>query len=643
MRQRLLQYLSIFLLITLSSCNFPTRSQNSDRSVGTETATPLPSSTPSPTPAPRALTVCMGSEPKSLFLYGDGSVAARSVREAIYDGPVDYVDYQAAPVILEKAPSLKDGDVLLAPVQVTPGALIADVYGNVDTLGEGKQYLPSGCKDSSCAATYTGQEPVTMDQLVIRYKMRADLQWSDQTPLTADDSLYSFEVARALYPFARADVVMHTQVYSASNSTDVEWRGIPGYVSSDYTANYFSPLPRHAWSGISATELITAEVSSRSPVGWGPYKIDEWKQGDHISLSKNPTYFRAAEGLPHFDHLVFRFLGSGQEALAALLAGECDYVDETAALDDQRAELLKYKEAGQIGLETEPAAAWEHAYFGIQPVDPNRPALFKKAETRQAIAYCIDRQKMVEAAYPGQSEVLDSYTPLTNPMHNPDVKQYPFDPQTALSLLQTAGWVDDDGNPATPLKAVGVDGAPDGTPFEFSYLIANDPATQRAAQVLQSSLAQCGVKVNLVGMDRAEMLAAGPGGLVFGRNFDMAQFSWIASLEPPCQLYSSNEIPGPYPQFSKGWAGANASGFTDASFDSACQQAAHTLPDSPEHLAAHKQAQAIFAEQLPSIPLYLHFKMIAMRPDLCNVQLNPVAESALWNLEQFDYGDGCPK
>jgi ABC-type transport system substrate-binding protein len=121
----------------------------------------------------------------------------------------------------------------------------------------------------------------------------------------------------------------------------------------------------------------------------------------------------------------------------------------------------------------------------------------------------------------------------------------------------------------------------------------------------------------------------------------MAQFAWTNSLEPPCFLYTSDEIPGPYPDYPKGWGGANASGYSNPEFDQACQLARTTLPDRPEHAQAHRRAQEIFADDLPAIPLYLHLKYAATRPDMCGLILDPSASSALWNLEDFDYGPAC--
>ena len=631
-------------MLFLTSCNSAPRPTASPLPNATDSGVPTPAITPSPTAVPaRALTVCMGREPTSLFLYGDSSVAARSLREAIYDGPADVRGYDVVPVILETKPSLAARDAVLEPVQVNPGDVIADNSGKLVNLAEGVTFFPSGCSDASCAQAFTGAGSATLDQLVVRFKLRPGLLWSDGAPLTADDSVFSFEVANRLYPRARADLIARTQSYRAVDETTVEWRGAPGARDPRYATNFFTPLPRHTLGSLKTEELLTADASARTPVSWGPYKIDEWTPGDHISLSKNLSYFRAAEGLPHFDRLVFRFVAGGEEALAALLAGECDYVDESAGLETQSARLAQLQQEGKLATAIETGTAWEHADFGITPLNPESPSLFQKKETRQGVAMCIDRQRMADELFPGQSAVPDTYVPPGHPLANPEAKAYPFDPQAGAALLQAAGWVDSDSNPVTPRVSLGVPGVVDGTPFTFTYLTADDAERQQVAQILKESLAQCGIQVEISAGNYEQLFAPGPDGPVFGRNFAMAQFGWVTSLEPPCFLYTTQEIPGPYPKYPKGWGGANASGFSSPEFNQACQTASTSLPDTPAYQSAHFQAQAIFAEELPSIPLYLRLKVVAMRPDMCNVEVDPSADSALWNLEAFDYGESCGK
>ena len=115
----------------------------------------------------------------------------------------------------------------------------------------------------------------------------------------------------------------------------------------------------------------------------------------------------------------------------------------------------------------------------------------------------------------------------------------------------------------------------------------------------------------------------------------------MTALEPPCYLYLTNEIPGPYPEYPKGWGGANASGFSNPQYDQACQDALFSLPDSARHQAAHFQVQEIFSQELPVLPLYLHYSVVVSRPDLCVLKSGSAVDSALWALEEMDFGSGC--
>jgi len=91
--------------------------------------------------------------------------------EAIYDGPIDYVNFQPSAVILDDIPTLTNDGISIEPIGVNPGIIVVGIDGNLSPLREGMLYKPSGCHDTSCAQTYTGQEPVLMDHAVVRYKI----------------------------------------------------------------------------------------------------------------------------------------------------------------------------------------------------------------------------------------------------------------------------------------------------------------------------------------------------------------------------------------------------------------------------------------------------------------------------------------
>ncbi len=549
-RRHLVLLVVLLFSLFLVSCNYSTVTPQPVQDTQQPPATPTLAVAPSPTPLPpRLLTVCLGQEPTSLFLYGDAFPAARAVRSAIYDGPLDTLSYQMQPVILEQVPDLANGGVLIEPVQVEPGSVLADPSGGLATLQEGALYLPVGCRDAACAQTYAGAEPVTMDQMVVRFTLRSGIFWSDGQPLTAADSVYSYELARALFPRYRPELLNYTVSYTALDEVTLEWRGLPGYQDALYRTFFFSPLPMHAWNSLPPAELMASEQAARSPLGWGAFIIEEWVAGDHIALRKNPGYFRSADGLPHFDRLVFRFVSSGPDALAALTAGECDLLDETALADVQPADLQPLQDAGSLQVISGGGSAWEQIAFGITPADPARPAIFKSREMRQAVAFCLDRAGLVSQLFPGQAAALESYVPGDHPAFNPAAPRYSLDLPAAASLLDAAGWLDVDQNPQTPRLSMGVPGLADGTPLEIGYLTIAGALRQQVGQWLQTSLAQCGISVRLEQQSWEDLFAPGPDGAVFGRKFDLAQFGWTIAQEPPCFLFTSGQIPGPYPEF----------------------------------------------------------------------------------------------
>lgn len=636
----------LFVLLLTAGCNYRPVQRDAQADPTAAPGVAAESPTPEPTqPSDRLLTICMGQEPASLFLYADAGAAARAVRQAIYDGPFDVVNNQLAPVILEAVPTLADGSVIFEPVAVQAGNLIVDASGKAVKLADGVRVLPAGCADGACAIDFSTQTPVQLDQMVVRYRLRQGVTWSDGEALLADDSVYSYELARAMYPRVRAELMDRTVSYQALDELTVEWRGAPGYRTPGYVTHFFTPLPRHAWGSLPAADLPAAEAVSRKPVGWGPYQIDEWISGDHISMSRNPAYFRQAEGLPVFEKLVFRFIPDRNQALSALTAGECDFLDETNHLEVLGQQIAELQSSGAAEFLTQPGSAWEHLDFGIQSINTPENGgplpFFAVKEVRQATATCIDRQRLATELFAGNSAVPDSYVAGSHPLFNPDVRRYSFDPEQAGAWLDAAGWLDTDANASTPRVAQGVAGIPDGTPFEVTLLTSDEDEKQRAAQIIQESLAQCGIKINISAAPIESVFAPGPEGAVFGRNFSLAQFGWVSGAQPPCFLYTTEQIPGPYPEYIQGWGGANAAGYSNAEFDRACQTAFSTLPDTPEHRAAHFTAQSIYAEDLPSLPLYLRLKTVATRPDFCGAALDPSGETALWNLESFDYGEAC--
>jgi peptide/nickel transport system substrate-binding protein len=608
-------------------------------------STPTPTPLFTPTPAVRSLNICLGEEPNTLYPYGNLNSAARSVLSAVYDGPMDIVEYGYEPIILEKIPTLEDGDAQVSPVSVKAGSEVVDTNGNVLLLETGTRVRPTTCRSDDCAVAYDGSSTIQMDQMVVTFTMLEGLMWSDGTPLTTSDSIYSFSLASANVTPGSKFVIDRTQIYEAADEQTIQWWGIPGFIDPDYYTNFWIPLPQHAWNEFPPEELLRVDLSTKQPLGWGPYIIDEWTPGQQIHLIKNLNYFRAESGWPKFDELMFHIFPDADAALSALIDGTCDVLDPSTRLDGHVGLLQQMRNDNQADLLVAQTMTIEWLGIGITPasyddgfeVEEDRPDFFSDKRTRQAIAFCLDRQKVVDTVLFGLSQVPDTYLPSDHPLHNGNVQTYEYNPASGNTILEDVGWLDQDNNPSTPRKAFGVTNVPQDTPLILNYHTTSATQRHQVVEIFTQSLAECGIGLNVIFSNAADHYAQGPTGPLFGRQFDLAQYSVsVNSLEPQCSWFVSTQIPNA----ENNWVGTNVSGYKNPVFDAACQKALQTVSTDPEY-AFHQEAQAIFATDLPSIPLYLRLKVAATRPDFCGFALDPSSSSALADIETFDYGATC--
>ena len=210
-------------------------------------------------------------------------------------------------------------------------------------------------------------------------------------------------------------------------------------------------------------------------------------------------------------------------------------------------------------------------------------------------------------------------------------------PPEGTRILDQVGWRDEDHDPTTPRQSVSVTHVPPGTPLVLNYYTTTASQRHQVVEILTASLAQCGIGLNPVYYSAADFYAQGPDGPLFGRQFDLAEYSiGVNSLEPQCSWFTTSQIPTD----SNHWVGTNISGYSNPDFDTACAKASQSVSTDPDY-TFHQEAQALFASDLPSIPLYLRLKIAAARPDFCGFELDPSASSAMANIEEFDYGTGC--
>lgn len=614
--------------------------------------TVTPTLVPTPTVVPqKTLVICLGQEPSSLYLYGDSSQSAWSVFESLYDGPIDTVNYEPMPVILGSLPTIDNGGVVIQPAPVTTGDLVANIEGDLVALKKGVKVFPEGCTTSACAVEWDGTSELKLSQMVVKFNLLSGIKWSDGQPLTAADSVYSYEVSIDPDTNASKTLAKKTASYVAVGDQTIEWTGVPGYLTLNPSAYFWIPLPKHVLSQYSAKELNTVDTAAKTPLGWGPYKIDEWKSGDHIRMVKNPNYFRASEGLPKYDVVVYRFLGNVPSAdLTPVITGECDIIDTSVSMEDQATSIRELEIQGKLKAYFGQGPEWEGINFGIKPssyddvFNPylDRPDYFGDVRTRQAIAYCINREETVHTMIFSLSDIPATYLTSTHPYYVEGLPTYSYDPEKGNQLLDEVGWKDTDGNPATARVSVGVPNVLDGKSFDIVYSATESTLHSKIADSIKLNLGQCGINVTTQLLSTADMYASGPDGLVFGRNFDLAELGWTTGRQPPCFLYSTSEIPTTENNWlGTKYGGVNLTGYSNAAYDQACETFLTAGLDQTAAKTASSDALKLLADELPVLPLFYHVKVIVSRPDLCGLTLDVSSRSGLRTIEDLDTSESC--
>lgn len=589
--------------------------------------------TPSPTPT-KDLVVCMSQEPDTLAPYGSSMLAAQAVHHAIFENSVTSLSFAHQAQGIEKIPSLADGDAAVRLVIVNEGDRVLTAADEPKELAIGDVVINAAGEQ----IVFDGA-PVEMEQMVVDFAMRPTV-FADGTPVTATDSVYSFKLAADSITLADRTVINRTLAYEATGELTTRWTGLPGYQDSTYFLNFWSPYPEHLWGQYSAAELPDAEAVGRLPIGDGPFKIVEWVAGESIHLVRNEYYYRASEGFPNLDTVTFRFIPDTNQLLASLLSGECHIGTQDALSPNEAPFLIEADASGILIPYFQSGTVYEHMDFNIDPYGDyadSRYDWFEDVRVRQAMTMCTDRQGMIDDIMFGRSEIIHTYVPAIHPLYPTDgLTQWAYDPDAANALLDEAGYQQRDED--------GFRRDPSGARFAPTAMTtASNALRQQILTAFKEDMADCGIDVETVFVPSSEWFAAHADGPLFGRQYDLGEFAWLTGVEPACHLYHSAQVPGPPDEINpktganyNGWGGQNNTGYVSAEFDAACVKAMQSLPGTLEYIEGHREAQIIFSQDVPVIPLFLRLKVAAALPGVLNFSIDATQPSEMYNLYEID-------
>jgi peptide/nickel transport system substrate-binding protein len=606
-------------------------------------AAPAPT-TEAPPAEPKVMVACLAQEPSTLYLYSESALVKTFVLDALYDGTYDARSYDYQPVMYKDLATFDNGGSVKNTVEVGVGDVVYDPAQDASVaLEAGMTISLNQAEGDPIEVTVEEGQKYPVIQIVSTFTMVDGVTWEDGTPVTTADIMFSYEVgASPDTPSSKYFYETQTQKIEVVDDQSYAYYFMPGYTSGTYFVDgMLTPLPKHVYgeggsNALSPAEMLNDEGVNRDPLAFGPFRLVEWVAGDHITLEKNPTYWRASEGLPKLDQLIYRFIPDTNQMIAQLASGECDLGTQDAAFEGSLPLIRQFEGEGLMIPQVVAGTVFEHLDFNTAPVESYTGAavslkaadgtpLFQNVAFRQAVAYCIDRQVVVDQTTNGAAIVQHTYTASDHPLYAGDenVTIYEFNPDKGKELLAGLGWTDTDGD--------GLLDNGSGTTLSFIHSTRTNALREKVTQVVQAQLKDnCGIetKIELYG---SEYFADGPDGLVFGRQYDLGEFAWLTGVEPPCNLYISSQLPSA----ELGWGNGNNVGFQNAEFDAACNAALQAL-DEDTKAAQHALAQKIFTEQLPSLPLFARAKILVTRPEILGVIMDPTANSEFWNVENFD-------
>ena len=395
------------------------------------------------------------------------------------------------------------------------------------------------------------------DGLTWTFALREGVTFHDGSHFTADDVVYSYNriIDEELSPSWRFGAV---EEITAVDDHTVE------ITVAQPTPNLLSSLG--GFKGLAIVDQANVESGdiTTAPVGTGPFSVADYTSGESIELVANPDYWG---GAPEIGGVTYTFISEGSTAIASLQGGEIDWTD---SIPVQQLEQLE----GDDAVETGVVPSNDYWYLALN----QKKAPWSDVRARQAVAYAIDREAIVQAVSFGTAAENQLAIPEESFWYT-EYDEYSTDTARAQSLLTEAGV----------------------TSATIDFLATSDyPETVTAAQIIADNLAPLGITVNIRTVDFATWLDEQNSG-----SFDLLMMGWLGNIDPDDFYYAQHHSAG----------GSNAQGYANPEVDALLEEARiETDADARKELYA--QAAATIADEASYIYLYNPSVIQAWSPSL---------------------------
>ena len=393
------------------------------------------------------------------------------------------------------------------------------------------------------------------------FKLRDDVTWHDGQPFTAEDVVFTFEYLKE-HPYPMADSEFVESVTADGNKVTFTLSR-PYAPFLEWVAGTIPILPRHIWQDVDNPEdYRTAE----SAVGTGPFRFGDYNKelGTYLYLANDDYY----GGMVMVREL--RFSKATEEMTGSALRNGNVHA---GSIRPEMSESLK-----QDGMTVMVSPYYWNAKLMIN----HKKAPLSSKEMRQALAYAIDRQEIVDIAKQGQA--IPGSTGLVPPDSEwfaPGANQYPYDPARTAQLLEGLGYIKQGDGYVKDGKALELE-------LIYSAGIAGSTNFTRDAEMLKQQLEKAGIKVNLRNMESKAV-----DDRVLNWDFDIA-------------LSGHGGLGGDPVQINRAILGK---GFNSARYEAneellGLLKKHVSIMGASERLKVVQQVQELYAEEMPALTLY---------------------------------------
>jgi len=375
------------------------------------------------------------------------------------------------------------------------------------------------------------------------FKLKPGGEWSDGTPLTANDAAWTINtiIKYAAGPTAvAAPALAHVVSAEATdeNSLVIHYDAPVGNVLAQLEQLFI--VPQHVWEplvGANGKNLKTFHPEQNLPVvSAGAYTIKEYEK-------KGTTVFIPWEGYygepSNAEAVTLTYFTNSDSMISELRQGNLDWVDQVPF---NAVKVLE--EDDNLVVNKVPGAETTNITWNSNPRKPKNRELLDP-QVKKALSMCVDRERIIEVVFNGYASLVESLVGhIAGPMENPNLGPLEYDCEAGNQMLDDLGYErGSDGTRIAP--ATTGENAQEAHPMEYEVITptSTDFNVDRSFEIVQEGFAEAGVKLTQkVGGDTTASYALETDDNCDGEastgyaTFDMAMWDWVGYIDPDFML-----------------------------------------------------------------------------------------------------------